>query len=170
MHRIFASLAAAATLLFLAVPAEAEPLRRVIGQGFSVKMPWPLESVVENNTPGKPGVVRQKTFTSVADDVTYAASSTEYTAAHVESRSAGGIMEDFGKHIMSRINGRRVSRDAMSIGTNPGEHVVITSDGYAAEWRNFMVGRRLYSLFIIRRHYHDPGHRDEFFSSFELRN
>lgn len=167
MNRLLTGLAAAVSIVF-AAPAAAAPMQKVEGDRFTVSMPG--EATREEGEFATPqGKVMVSAYSVVTEDAAYSLTVTDYPDAAVKSRSAADFLTEDREGIAARLKGTVKSRDFMTLGTNPGQQFLVSSDNGEVKSRSFMVGNRVYSLLVLYNPHIGAPQADDFLSSLQLK-
>jgi len=167
MNRALVCLGFLATAL-AAIPAAAATPIKIKWDLFTVVMPDKPEtnsSVVA--TPS--GEVSVRSWTLASEGDLYSMSIADYPAKFVASRPAARFLEDGRRGFIDQLKGELVSEKTIVIQGHSGTEFSITSDNGDAKARVVMVGRRVYTMFVLARSSGGAAGAENFLTSLRLK-
>jgi hypothetical protein len=141
------------------------------------KIDWDLFTVVMPDQPKTnssvvaipSGEVSIRNWTLASDGDVYLVTIEDYPAKFVASRPAARFLEDGRTGLVNQLQGRLVSEKAIAIQGHSGTEFSITSDNGEAKARVVLVGRRVYTMFVLARGSGGAAGADNFLASLRLK-
>lgn len=150
----FATLAVlAASVLLGAAPAVAAealaPVAQTAGHGFTIRMPGtPQAQFQDVQIPG--GTVGTGAWSSMLNSgAIYSVSFADYPEAVAKARPAKEFLDEGEAGLANQLRGTVRSKRDVTLDGNPGREFTVSSDNGEVKARNYMVGRRLYTLLVL---------------------
>ncbi len=170
----FATLAvlALSVMLGTAPAVGAETLAQVAqtaSHGFNIRMPGTPQSQFQDvQIPG--GKVSTGAWTTqTAEGVIYSVSFADYPEPVAKARPAKDFLDEGEAGLANQLRGTVRSKRDVALDGNPGREFTVSSENGEVKARNYMVGRRLYTLLVLYNPSIGAPDADKFLGSLALR-
>ena len=137
------------------------------GEGFRARIPGGVV-VTRDSTVFPAGVVRRARWTGSLDHPTYRVEFTDYPAGSLSRFPPARVLEREVDELVSRVRGTLKESRAVTLGSHPGVAFTITTTSGELTGRLFVVGNRLYTLYVLYVRSIGAPHLQAFLDSFEL--
>ena len=162
-------------LLFSLLPATHSALAQapdsmteIAGEGFRARVPGGVV-VTRDSTVYPTGVVRRTRWTSPLDHPTYRVELTRYPTGSLTRFPPAKVLQGEVDELASRIRGTVKESGEVTLGSHPGIAFTITTEtGTELTGRHFVVGNRLYTLYVLFARSVGAPQMQAFLDSFEF--
>ena len=137
------------------------------GKGFRARIPG-AAVVTRDSTVHPTGVVRRTRWTSSLDHPTYRVELTEYPAGTLSRFPPAQVLQEEVGNVARQVRGTVKESRAVTLGSHPGVAFTITTTGTELSGRHYVVGNRLYTLYVLYARSIGAPQMQAFLDSFEL--